>query len=191
MDITKYQSIKSRNTSPHLLRTKDMSTKRCHFGLVNAPATFQRTIQKIVKRTGKDNILAYMDDILIPSRTVEEGLNKLENLLKLLREEGLTLRAKKCKFLGRVEYLGFEISKDGIRPGIRKIEAIREFRRQENVHEIRQFLGLVSFFRRFVDGHAKIVSSLAQLTRKDVEFKWGELQENAFQEIKRVLTGQF
>lgn len=161
------------------------------FGLVNAPATFQRTIQKIVKRTGKDNILAYMDDILIPSRTVEEGLNKLENLLKLLREEGLTLRAKKCKFLGRVEYLGFEISKDGIRPGIRKIEAIREFRRQENVHEIRQFLGLVSFFRRFVDGHAKIVSSLAQLTRKDVEFKWGELQENAFQEIKRVLTGQF
>ncbi|XP_046407908.1 uncharacterized protein LOC124172512 [Ischnura elegans] len=161
---------------------------RMPFGLVNAPAVFSR-MMKIVERKMKPlKILVYMDDILIPSATIEEGFEKLERFLQIMREEGLTLRLKKCKFFQkRVDFLGYEITSKGIRPGKTKIAAVEDFKTPTTVHEVRRFCGLASYFRKFIEGYAAIAKPLTKLLRKDEKFVWGEDQQRAFEEIKRKL----
>lgn len=89
---------------------------RMPFGLANAPAVFQRAIHKILTKSKAPYVIIYMDDILIPSRTFDEGLERLENVLCLLREGGLTLKMEKCNFFQeKVHFLGFEIDEAGIR----------------------------------------------------------------------------
>lgn len=121
--------------------------ERMPFGLVNAPSVFNRLMRTVFADLVPDVITIYMDDILIASETVEEGLEKLDCVFRVLRQEGLTLNPRKCRFLFEsVEYLGIEIDRDGVRPGRAKIDAVKEFKRPENVHEVRQFLGLTGFF---------------------------------------------
>lgn len=95
-----------------------------------------------------------MDDIIVPSVTLDEGLERLEKVLGLIKQANLTLKLAKCCFFKRtVDYLGFELSaiiSESIRPGVRKIESIRDFPQRINQHTVRQFIGLCSFFRRFV-----------------------------------------
>ena len=158
------------------------------FGLTNAPAIFQRMINSITKKIKPEIALAYMDDIIIPSRTFEEGIERLKILLTSFREAGLTLNIKKCKFfMENIDYLGYEISKNGIKPSNIKIIAVKNFKKPENVHEIRQFLGLTSYFRKFVYNFALIAEPLTRLTRKDVPFKWEAQQEQAFGNLKNEL----
>jgi hypothetical protein len=162
---------------------------RVPFGLVNAPAVFTRMMKIIERRMRPHRISVYMDDILIPSKTIEEGFQKIEAFLKILKEEGLTLRLKKCRFFQRkVEYLGYEVTPEGVRPGKVKTAAVENFKRPTNVHEVRQFCGLASFFRRFIENHAALAKPLTRLLRKDEEFKWSQEQEEAFGEIKRKLS---
>lgn len=138
---------------------------------------------------GRENIVAFMDDVVIPCRTIEEGLTKLREFLEIMKEEGLTLRLSNCRFLEeKIDFLGFEVDGDGMKPGTMKTDAIRRFKQPENVHEVRQFLGLASFFRKFEENHAQIVKQLTLLTRKNSTFQWGEEQETAFQEVKRIRT---
>ncbi|CAK1597525.1 unnamed protein product [Parnassius mnemosyne] len=162
---------------------------RVPFGLANAPAVFQRAIHKILNKTKIGYIVIYMDDILIPSKSFKEGLERLGEVLGILREAGLTLKMEKCNFFQeRIDFLGFEINKDGIRPGAQKIEAVSRFPIPRNQHEVRRFLGLASFFRRFVKGFALIARPLTNLLKKDIPWKWGDAQTNSFETIKRFLT---
>lgn len=88
-----------------------------------------------------------MDDILIPARFFQEGLDRLEEVLSLLRKGGLTLKLAKCNFFfTEIDFLGFEVSSDGVKPGRRKTEAVAKFSTPTNHHELRQFIGLASFF---------------------------------------------
>lgn len=161
---------------------------RMPFGLANAPATFQRIIHQVLGSLRHREALAYLDDIIIPSVDIEQGMNRLELVLRLLTEAGLTLNLSKCVFFGRtINYLGFEISKEGIKPGSTKTEAVEHFPAPTNQHQVRQFLGLASFFRRFVQGFAVIAKPLTQLLKKNAVWVWGSEQQSAFQNLKNAL----
>lgn len=112
------------------------------FGLVNAPSAPNdpRLIQIVTNKIGSGTVVAYMDDMLVPSKTVTEGLEKLRGVLSVIRDLGLTLKLKKCKFLcTSLDYLGFEINGSGVRPGKRKTDAVINFERPMSVHEVSQF----------------------------------------------------
>lgn len=164
---------------------------RMPFGVCNAPATFQRLLNSVLGNLRHEKVVVYLDDILIPSHTVEEGLEILETILKLFDEANLKLNLDKCLFFEvSIEYLGYEINEFGIRPGQRKINAVLNFPTPKNVHQIRQFLGLSSYFRKFIKNHALIVQPLCQLLKKNVEWQWGEPQVKAFETIKKLLTNR-
>lgn len=160
---------------------------RMPFGLANAPSNFMRMIN-LVLGNAKDIASAYMDDIIIPSKTIEEGLQKLRDVLLMLQNAGLTLKLSKCCFFSRtVDYLGFELSSKGIKPGSRKIEAVRDFPEPTNQHGVRQFIGLCSFFRRFVKDFSMIAKPLTCLLKKDAQWIWGTEQVKAFNTLKEEL----
>lgn len=162
---------------------------RMPFGLANAPSTFQRIINKILGRSRFKNAFAYMDDIVIPSMDIESGLEDLRGIMSLFKEAGLTLKISKCHFFKKnIDYLGFDISSEGVKPGARKIVAVQNFPRPVDQHSVRQFIGLSSFFRRFVKDFSLIARPLTQLLRKDSKWEWGESQENAFVTLRKALV---
>lgn len=161
---------------------------RMPFGLVNAPAVFQHMINKALGKDRFDLALPYMDDILTPATDVDEGMEKLRKIFDCLRKAGLTLNIEKCFFFEtKLDYLGYEISKEGLRPGSRKTEAVALFPAPSNVHQVRQFVGLASFFRRFVPNFASIAKPLTALTKANTPWVWSSLQEEAFHTIKTKL----
>lgn len=160
---------------------------RLPFGLTNAPSAFQRLMNKIL-RPARDIAAVYLDDILLYTKTVAEGITNLEKVLILLEQEGLTLNPEKCRFLMRsVEYLGFEISNSLVKPGEAKTKAIKNFETPKSVHQIRQFIGLTGYFRHFVKNYAIIAKPLTDLTRKDEPWKWTEKEQVSFDSLKRTL----
>lgn len=162
---------------------------RMPFGLANAPAVFQRVIHKILNKTKVPFVIIYMDDILIPSKTFDEGLQRLEQVLSLLLDAGLTLKMEKCNFFQeKIVFLGFEIGKFGIRPGEQKTQAVSKFPVPRNQSDVRRFLGLAGFFRRFVKDFALLARPLTNLLRKDTAWHWAESQQNAFDTLKRLLV---
>lgn len=134
------------------------------FGLANGPSVYQRMINQVLGPLRFTIAMVFMDDVLIPSRTVEEGLTNLETILKVFNEANLTLSLKKCNFLcTKIEYLEFEISEGTISPSKRKILAVTNFPRPRDVHNVRQYLGLTGYFRRYVQQYAQITKPLTHL----------------------------
>lgn len=162
---------------------------RMPFGLANAPSTFQRIMNQVLGSTRHKEALAYLDDVIIPAKNFQEGIKRLEKVLSLFSSAGLTLKLSKCIFFGNnVDYLGFQVSKRGIQPGSSKVEAVAKFPVPQNQHNVRQFLGLASFFRRFVPGFSIIAKPLTRLLGKDTSWNWGEEQQSAFKELQNKLT---
>ncbi|XP_033228956.1 uncharacterized protein LOC117180569 [Belonocnema kinseyi] len=160
---------------------------RVGFGLVNAPAVFQKTMNQVLKGCA----LVYMDDILIATETIEEGFKQLEIVLKALPANNLTLNLSKCKFFqSRIDYLGREISSEGVRPGKRKIDAILKVADPINVKQVRQFLGLAGYFRKFIKDFARKVAPLTNLLRKNVAWSWGEKESEVVKDIKAILVNR-
>ena len=143
------------------------------FGLTNAPPNFQRLMNKVLHGLDWKICLIYIDDIIIFSSTFQEHLHHLALVFSRLREANLKLKPSKCKFASHsVDFLGFVVSSDGISPNPDKIEAVRSFPVPTSVKELRSFLGLSNYYRRFVEGFSKIASPLNRLTRKDAVFSW-------------------
>ena len=131
----------------------------------------------------------YLDDILIFSRSIDEHWQHIRWALEKLREAKLFGRLHKCEFLKeQVDYLGFEVSPGGIRASPGKVKAVIEWPRPKSVHDVRSFLGLASYYRRFVRGFLEIARPLTELTRAGAEWKWSTSQHTAFNRLKLALT---
>jgi putative transposase len=162
-------------------------------GLLGCPATFQRLVEAIVDKIR--NVIVYIDDLIVHSKDHLEHLQILEALFSRLSAHGMKVRLEKCKFGSNdVMYLGFHLTKDGIKPGVDKLKAVRDAKPPANVHEVRQFLGLCNFFRSHVRNFATIASPLTKLTRKESLWrKGGKLPREAylaFRELQAILVSE-
>jgi len=158
------------------------------FGLSNAPATFMRLIDRVLVGLKWTHCLAYLDDVLVFGSDFSEHLLRLDLVLQALAKAGLKLRPDKCYFgVHRVMYLGHEVDRNGIRPDPDKLAALRQFPTPRDVKGLRSYLGLASFYRRFVLGFAKIAAPLHKLLKQNEAWSWGPEQENAFTALKEAL----
>ena len=163
------------------------------FGLTNAPGVFQRLMQQVLAglnpASGTDFVSVYLDDILVFSRSLQDHLTHLRVVIQKLVEAGLKLKPSKCHFARReLEYLGHVVTRDGLKTNPRLMEAVSEFPTPRSVHEVRRFLGLSSYYRRFVRNFANIAAPLHQLTRKETQFCWSTDCASAFNQLKTMLT---
>ena len=158
------------------------------FGLHNAPATFQRAMQEVLRGLNWKFVFCYLDDIIIFSRTFDEHLDHLRQVFDRLREAGLKLQPKKCTFgQTEVKYLGHIVSKDGVATDPAKLQIVKDYPTPTKVSEIRSFLGFVGYYRRYIKDFCKIADSLTNLTRKNVPFLWDEHCSTAFETLKQKL----
>ena len=161
---------------------------RLPFGLCNSAATFQRAMTHILRGLEWDICLVYIDDLIIFSRSFDEHLLHLEQVFKRLREANVKLKPSKYHFVKpQVEYLGHIVSAEGLRPNPAKISAVKEFPIPKNVKDLRAFLGLCNYYRRFVKGFALIASPLNKLTSKNAKFSWSPECQTAFETLKQAL----
>ena len=159
------------------------------FGLCNAPATFVRLMERVLTGLNWNICLVYMDDIICPASSFAEALVRLRTLFDRLKSAGLKLSPKKCHlFRKEVEYLGHVISSKGVQTDPRKISAVQEWPTPTSVTEVRSFVGMASYYRRYVRGFAAIAKPLHQLTEKHKQFKWTTECEDAFIHLKRAMT---
>ena len=159
---------------------------RCPFGLSQAPAYFQRLVHEVLK--GITFAFGYLDDILIFSPDNKAHLKHLEIVFQRLREADLKLKASKCNFFKRhIQYLGHLVSGEGIEPLPEKLEAVRKMPPPTNPKEVRQFLGLVGYYRKFVPKFADIARPLTNLTKLDVPYEWTTRCQEAFEFLKEML----
>ena len=143
------------------------------FGLCNAPSTFQRLMEMVLAGLHWSICLVYIDDIIIYGRTCEEHLERLEEVFKRLRQAGLKMKPSKCFLLQkRVRYLGHILSEDGVETDPDKISCIKSWPIPSKVEELRQFLGIATYYRRFVPEFAHIAAPLHRLTNKGNAYSW-------------------
>ena len=165
--------------------------KRMPMGLKGAPSTFQALMDKVLTGLQGIELFVYMDDIVVYAESLEDHSRKLKKLFGRLKTAGLTLQPEKCLFLKKeVVYLGHVISEQGVRPDPRKTQAVSDFPRPINAKNIKQFLGLAGYYRRFIPDFAKIARPLHYLLQKEIKFIWGETQESAFVTLKQKLCSQ-
>ena len=159
------------------------------FGLTNAPAAFMDLMNRVFADFSDKFVIVFIDDILIYSKSTEEHAQHLELVLRRLQDKQLYAKFKKCEFwLDKVIFLGHVVAKEGIMVDPAKIEAVLQWSQPKNILEIRSFLGLAGYYRRFVEGFSKIAIPLTLLTRKGHKFTWTEACEKSFQELKTRLT---
>ncbi|GMI67673.1 hypothetical protein HRI_000436600 [Hibiscus trionum] len=159
------------------------------FGLTNAPAAFMDLMNRVFKPYLDKFVVVFIDDILVYSRNKEEHADHLRIVLQTLRNHQLFAKFTKCEFwLSEVSFLGHIISAEGIKVDSKKIQAILDWRPPRNVSEVRSFLGLAGYYRRFVKGFSVIAAPLTKLLRKDVIFEWSEKQQRSFDQLKQALT---
>ena len=158
------------------------------FGLTTAPAIFQELMARVLE--GLDEFtVAYLDDILILSTTLEEHLAHIQHVFDRLREHSLRLKLKKCSFLkSETNYLGFVINEHGIKPDSKKVDVIQALAPPTTVREVRRFVGMCSYYRRFIPHFASIAEPIIALTRKYAKFKWDSKCQFAFETLKHNLA---
>ena len=159
------------------------------FGLTNAPATFCTLMNDLFKEYLDDFIVIYLDDIVVYSRTLEEHVKHLRLALEKLRGANLYLKPEKCEF-GQKEimFLGHYISEGRVRMDPKKIQAIVEWPTPKKVTELRSFLGLANYYRKFIKGFSKKCACLTDLLKKDRQWDWSQECREAFEKLKAVVT---
>ncbi|KAL4004005.1 hypothetical protein ACER0C_003718 [Sarotherodon galilaeus] len=159
------------------------------FGLCNAPATFERLMERVLVNIPRSRCVVYLDDLLVHGGDFDSALSHLSEVFSAIRRAGLRLNPAKCRLLAReTTFLGHVISAQGIATDSAKVAAVRDWPTPSNVKELRSFLGLASYYRRFIKGFATIASPLHRLTDKGQPFGWGDACAAAFAQLKEALT---
>ena len=155
------------------------------FGMTNAPAVFMDVMNRTLSKYLDRFVVVFIDDILVYSKSKEEHEEHLRQVLQTLREEQLYGKLSKCEFwLEQVQFLGHVISKEGITVDPGKVSAVKDWPRPKNASEVRSFIGLAGYYRRFVKDFSRIAKPVTELTRKLVKFVWNEESEKAFEVLK-------
>ena len=158
------------------------------FGLCNAPATFERLMDRVLCGMWWSHCLVYLDDVISFGKTVPEAIWRLEEVLARLSDFGLQLKAKKCTFMQtEVGFLGHIVSRTGLACDPEKLSAVRDWHEPTRVKGVGQLVGFVGYYRRFVKKIAELADPLVLLTRKGVPFVWGSDQQRAFDALKACL----
>lgn len=159
------------------------------FGLTNAPAAFMDLMNRVFREYLDQFVIVFIDDILVYSRSTEDHERHLRIVLQTLRDHELYAKFSKCEFwLTHVAFLGHVISGEGISVDLAKIEAVINWPRPTTVTEIRSFVGLAGYYRRFVEGFSRLASPMTRLLKKEEKFVWTDKCESSFQELKHKLT---
>ena len=162
---------------------------RMPFGLKSSPTTFVRMINIVFKGLLGKVCIAYIDDLIILGKTIEEHFRNLELVLKRLQEAGLKIKLSKCTFLKKeITYLGHTLTTQGIKVNDEKVRAITRYPRPTSAKEVKSFIGLTSFYRIFVQHFSRIASPLTDLLKQDTPFVWTDRQEQAFNILKEKLS---
>ncbi|GJV70989.1 putative reverse transcriptase domain-containing protein [Tanacetum coccineum] len=158
------------------------------FGLTNAPAIFMDLMNRVCKPYLDKFVIVFIDDILIYSKSEEEHEVHLKTILDLLKKEKLYAKFSKCEFwLKEVQFLGHVVNRDGIHVDPSKVESVKNWKTPESSTEIRSFLGLAGYYRRFIENFSKIAKPLTLLTQKNKTYVWGDEQDEAFRILKEKL----
>lgn len=165
--------------------------KRMPFGLKNASASFQRLMSIVLSGLSHMQIAVYIDDVIIASNTIEEHIEKLKIVFQRLNEANLKLKPKKCSLLKtEVTYLGHRVKEGQVEPDPRNIESITKSLPPKTKKQVRAFLGLTGFYRKFIPNYSKVALPLTNLTKETCNFKWTTLEQEAFNKLKDSLTSQ-
>ena len=159
------------------------------FGLTNAPAAFMDLMNHVFRPYVDQFVVVFIDDILVYSKDRESHDTHLRVVLEILRKEQLYAKLSKCEFwLTEVSFLGHIVSKEGIQVDPKKIEVVVEWKPPRNVREVRSFLGLAGYYRRFVKGFSMIAAPMTRLLQKNVKYEWSEKCQGSFEKLKAFLT---
>jgi hypothetical protein len=159
------------------------------FGLSNAPATFERLMERVLQELPWTVCLIYLDDVIVHARTLANQFSNLRTVFQRLREAGLKLNPKKCHLFQRtVRYLGHIVSGSGIAVDPGKTDAVSKWPESKNKTEVKSFLGLCTYYRRFVPHFADVARPLHRLTEENCEFAWTEECQRSFEKLKQLLT---
>ena len=159
------------------------------FGLTNAPAAFMYLMHRVFQPYLDNFVVVFVKNLLIYSQSEEEHEDHLMIVLQALREHKLYAKFSKCEFwLTEVKFLGHVLSASGVSVDPEKVKAVMSWERQKSVFEIRSFLGLAGYYRKFIEDFSRLAAPMTRLTRKEVKFEWDDLCEKAFQELKMRLT---
>ena len=162
---------------------------RMPYGLTGAPATFQRLLDRLIGPEMEPHAFAYLDDIVIVTRTFKEHLHWLGRVFNRIGEAGLTINPDKSKFCrSQVKYLGFLVQHEGLTVDPEKTVAILEYPPPRNIRQLRRFIGMASWYRRFIPQCAARLEPLTSLLRKNRSWEWGDTQKQAFEVIKSCLV---
>jgi hypothetical protein len=158
------------------------------FGLSNSPAILQNAMICVLSKYINKFVLVYLDDILVFSRSYPEHVDHITHVFNALRKHEYYCRLDKCHFrLKKVASLGHLVGAEGLKPDPTKLSVVRDWPTTKNINELRSFLGLVSYFRRFIQGHALLVQPMQELLQKDSSWKWGAEQQRSFETTKEKL----
>jgi hypothetical protein len=159
------------------------------FGLTNAPAYFMYLMNSVFMPELDKFVVVFIDDIPIYSKTKEYHANHIRAVLQRLRDHRLYAKFSKCEFwLDSVKFLGHTISSEGISVDPTKVQEIMDWKPPTSVHQIRSFLGLAGYYRRFISDFSKIAKPMTELLKKEVKFRWDDKCEEAFHTLRKLLT---
>lgn len=178
-----------RDKTQFITRRGTFRWKRMPFGLSTAPGTFQRLMDLVMCGLSYESVLIYLDDLIIMASSFEQLVERFTVVLERLRAANLKLNCRKCSlFQRKVSFLGHVVSAAGIEVQPEKTEVVSNWPQPNNLTEVRSFLGLASYYRRFIKGFSVIATPLNLLLRKGCQFHWGDEQQEAFDELKLRLT---
>ena len=159
------------------------------FGLSVAPSIFQSTMNRVLAGALYKHCMCYLDDIVIYSSTFQEHLKHLEDVFQRLENAGMKLKMSKCEFLReQIQFLGHVVSASGCTADPEKVSAIRDLCPPNSVKDVRGFIGLCSYYRRYVPAFSEVAQPLIALTRKNARFVWDDQCQLAFDQLKQLLT---